>query len=71
MSACENRFTVWGKIWLKKGLEISSNRLYAPLLLKKNWLKNHAYNIPDFTVILDATQLERISGIVGVFCHLF
>ena len=38
------------------GLEISSNRLYAPLLLKKFWLKNHAYNIPDFTVV---TQVNK------------
>ena len=45
----------------KKGLEISSNRLYAPLLLKKIWLKNHAYNIPDFTVILPQRKIKHVN----------
>ena len=43
MSACEIGSQCGENFGWKKGLEISSNRLYAPLLLKKFWLKNHAF----------------------------
>ena len=35
MSACGIGLQCGGKFWLKKGLEISSNRLYAPPTFEK------------------------------------
>ena len=60
-----NRFTMWEKILPeKRGLKlVLINRLYALLLLKKFWLKNHAYNIPDFTVsAFDNVEIEIVAN---------
>ena len=50
-----------GKIGQKKGLEISSNRLYAPQLSKIFLVKNHASNIKYFTVVSSTIQYLYMS----------
>ena len=50
---------MWGKILAeKRGLKLVLIDYTLPLLLKKFLVKNHASNIPDFTVVND--EVEKV-----------